>query len=147
SFSDQFRDQSVADCLGFLTDLNAITRLCGAAQLAADQVQADRLAERVDAFRNERARLSESADWAARGASRILERIPQPSLNRGPPAKLREEVRAVVEKGVVLGLPEMEAYAKARRWVWIVAAVGIMPWLPIWVIWAFLWRGGIGLRL
>jgi hypothetical protein len=146
-FRGELEQQSAQDSLSFLLDPDPLIRSTGVALLASDQMHMDQLAERMDQFRDERHQLSESAGPFVRGMSKLWDHIPGDAITRTPATDLRHEVKSIVEDRVVYGFPRTEEFTKERNWLCIPASFGIVWWLPIWVVWAFIWRGGITLRM
>ena len=145
-FREQFEQQSAQDALGFLVDPDPLIRTTGAFLLSSDEMHMDRLAERINQFHDDRHRLSESSGLLVRLASRLPE-FPGASVARTPAPNLRGEVKSIVEDGAVHGFPKIGEFIGHPNSLWIPSAIGIGVWLPIWVIWAFIWRGGIALRM
>jgi hypothetical protein len=126
---------------------DARVRLQGAAQWQADRHLADRLRRQIERDRRYREALLASLGGIARQQLRQSERLQEEQLKaireqRGPRAPVSADLARQDARNA------LHTYRPVKvRGVFFTYFFGILLWPAVWMLWAFLTRGGISLRM
>jgi hypothetical protein len=127
-----------------------LVRLRGAVLLDADYQLRDRLRQSLDRDRRHYAARFESNGWMNRWMLEQIKRQSETPLDAAETVQVGERPEPFDFRSRAEGLADEHHFdqaAKERTALWLVMLVTLVTWPALWVIWAFLTRGGFSYRL
>jgi uncharacterized RDD family membrane protein YckC len=119
-------------------------RLGGLAQLNADLQLRDRLQKRMDRDQREREARLKAMSWLVRLSMRQLDK--EMEKQQAQQAGWRRNLGNFRQSAEVAAAPSGQPLRSMIKYFGVAYNLQLVFWLGVWVLWAFVWRGGLTFR-